>query len=63
MLLISDNRTEAEIIIKPICLGTKLIDLKEEVIDCNISVMKKYYTYRDFEDSKYDFDEETEDIK
>lgn len=60
VLLISDNRTEAEIIIKPICLGTKLIDLIEEVIDCNISVMKKYYAYRDFEDNKYDFDVETE---
>ncbi len=63
VLLISDSRTEAEIVIKPIYLGTKLIDLKEEVIDCNISVMKKYYTYRDFENNKYDFDEETEDLK
>lgn len=62
VLLISDNRTEAEVIIKPVCLGTKLIDLKEEVIDCNISVMRKYYAYRDFEDSKYDFDDEMEEF-
>lgn len=62
VLLISDNRIEAEVIIKPICLGTKLIDLKEEVIDCNISVMWKYYAYRDFEDSKYDFDDEMEEF-
>lgn len=63
VLLISDSRTEAEIVIKPICLGTKLIDLQEEIIDCNISVMKKYYAYRDFENNKYDIDKETEDIK
>lgn len=63
VLLISDNRTEAEVIIKPICLGTKLTDLKEKVIDSNISVMKKYYAYRDFENNKYDFDKETEDLK
>lgn len=62
VLLISDNRTEAEVIIKPVCLGTKLIDLKEEVIDCNISVMRRYYAYRDFEDSKYDFDDEMEEF-
>ncbi len=63
VLLISDSRTEAEIVIKPICLGTKLIDLQEEIIDCNISVMKKYYVYRDFENNKYNFDEEKEDFK
>lgn len=63
VLLISDNRTEAEVIIKPICLGTKLIDLKEKIINCNISVMEKYYAYRDFEDNKYNIEEETEDLK
>ena len=62
VLLISDNRTEAEVVIKPICLGNKLIDLKEEVIDCNITVMQKYYTYRDYENSKYNFDDEMEDF-
>lgn len=62
ILLISDKRTEAEVIIKPVYLGTKLIDLKEEVIDCNISVMRKYYVYRDFENKKHDFDDKVERI-
>lgn len=52
VLLIYDNRYEAEIIIKPICIGTKLLDLKEEPIEANISVMREFYKYRDTEKSE-----------
>ncbi len=58
ILLIYDDRTEAEVIIKPMCIGAKLLDLKEERIECDISVMRKFYEYRDTENAKYDFDEE-----
>lgn len=54
VLLIYDKRTEAEVIIKPICVGTKLLDLHEEKIDCNISVMRKFYKYREDENKKYE---------
>lgn len=57
VLLIYDNRTEAEVIIKPVCMGTELVELKEEKINCNIEVMRKYYAYWDKENQKYDFDE------
>lgn len=54
VLLIYDERTEAEVIIKPMCIGTKLLDLHEEKIDCNISVMREFYKYRENEHKKYD---------
>ena len=52
MLLIYDERTEAEVIIKPMCLGTKLLELHEEKIECDISVMREFYKYR--ENKKYE---------
>lgn len=58
ILLIYDDRTEGEVIIKPMCLGTTLLDLQEEKIECNISIMQKFYDYRDSENKKYDLDEE-----
>lgn len=54
VLLIYDERTEAEVIIKPMCLGTKLLDLHEEKIECNISVMREFYKYRENEHKKYE---------
>lgn len=58
VLLIYDERTEAEVIIKPMCIGTKLLDLQEEKIKCNISVMRKFYKYRDDENKKYELNGE-----
>ena len=54
VLLIYDERTEAEVIIRPICMGAKLLDLHEERVDCNISVMRKFYKYRENEYRKYE---------
>lgn len=54
ILLIDDNRTEAEVIIRPPYLGGKLVNLKEEKINSDISVMRRWYKYRDEENSKYD---------
>ena len=54
MLLIYDERTEAEVIIKLMCLGTKLLELHEEKIECDISVMREFYKYRENEHKKYE---------
>lgn len=54
VLMINDTRTEAEVIIRPPCLGGKLIGLMEEKVKANISVMEKWYKYRDEENAKYD---------
>ena len=56
ILLIYDSRTEAEVIIKPMCLGTKLMDLREERIEPNITVMRKFYKYRDEENEKFQYE-------
>ena len=56
ILLIYDSRTEAEVIIKPMCLGTKLMNLREKRIEPNITVMRKYYKYRDEENAKFQYE-------
>ncbi len=36
------------------CLGTKLLELHEEKIECDISVMREFYKYRENEHKKYE---------
>lgn len=62
ILLIYDRRHEAEVIIKPMCIGTKLLDLKEEIVKPRISIMRKFYEYRDAERNKYNVDYDISEI-